>query len=148
MNARMKFAFGVYLVLAVAGGAWGIGFLLRSEFTPYHGAAAGMPWADVPPNFQIVILAMTKLAGGLWVSFALAIIAMLLFAYRHGARWSQWAVPTLLLAHYAAPMPAMWHLTAHSPSSPPWALTAASMVVTLVAWIVSVTGARIATAAP
>jgi len=142
MTKRLTFAFWIYLILTLAGAAWGIGFLLRTEFTPYHGAAAGVPWSEVPRNFQIVILALTKLAGGLWVAFSLCILVLLFFPFRQGARWAHWAVPLLMLAHYVAPMPAMTHLTMNSPSRPPWALTLGCIAVTLVALLVSVTGKR------
>src|SRR5690349_9083172 len=142
MNKRMRFAFWIYLLLALTGAAWGTGFLLRSEFTPYHHAAAGMPWAEVPANFQFVILALTKLAGGLWVAFTLCIFVLLLLPFRQGARWALWAVPLLMLAQYAAPMPAMIHLTTNTVAQPPWTLTISCMVVTLVALLVSVTEKR------
>jgi hypothetical protein len=142
MTTRMKFAFWTYLLLALAGAAWGIGFLFRSEFTPYHRAAAGVPWSEVPANLQVVILALTKLAGGLWVAVALCIVVMLLVPFRQGARWAVWAVPLLLLAQLVAPMPAMIHLTTHTSATPPWALTLGSIAVTLVALVVSVTGKR------
>ena len=140
MSARMNFAFWIYFLLTLAGAAWGVGFLSRSEFTAYHRAAAGVPWSQVPPNFQVVILALTKLAGGLWVAVALAIFAVLLFAFRRGARWAVWAVPLLMLAQYVAPMPAMIHLSTHTAATPPWALTIGSIVVTLVAMAVSLSG--------
>lgn len=142
MSPRMKFAFWIYFVLMVAGAAWGVGFLFRSEFTSYHGAAAGVPWSEVPFNFQIVILALTKLAGGLWVAFTLCIFVLLFLPFRQGARWAVWAVPLLMLAQYLAPMPAMIHLTTNSPAMPPWALTCGCIVATLVALLVSVTGKR------
>jgi hypothetical protein len=138
----MRFAFWIYLLLALAGAAWGIGFLFRSEFTPYHRAAAGVPWAEVPANLQVVILALTKLAGGLWVAIALCIVVLVLIPFRQGARWAVWAVPLLLLAQLAAPMPAMIHLTTHTSATPPWTLTLGSIIVTLVALVVSVTGKR------
>ena len=140
MTPRMKFAFWTYLLLTIVGAAWGVGFLLRSEFTPYHGAAAGVPWPEVPRNFQVVILALTKLAGGLWVAFALCIFVLLWFPFRQGARWALWAVPLLMLAQLVAPMPAMIHLTTHTTATPPWALTLGCIVVTLVALAVSVSG--------
>ena len=142
MTPRIKFAFWIYLILSLAGAAWGVGFLLRSEFTPYHGAAAGMHWSEVPANFQTVILAMTKLAGGLWVASALCVLVLLLIPFRQGARWAFWAVPLLMLAQYVAPMPAMMHLTANSPSTPPWALTTGCIIVTLVALVVSISATR------
>ena len=142
MTARLKFAFWVYVLLNLAGAAWGVGFLLRSEFTPYHGAAAGVPWSEVPANFQIVILALTKLAGGLWVAFSLCMLTLLLFAFRRGARWAVWAAPLLMLAHYAAPMPAMIHLSTNTTATPPWALTIACIVAVLIAFAVSAAGKR------
>jgi hypothetical protein len=142
MSARLKFAFWTYLLLMLAGAAWGIGFLFRSEFTSYHGAAAGVPWSEVPPNFRFVILALTKLAGGLWVAFTLCIFVLLFVPFRRGARWAVWAVPLLMLGQYVAPMPAMIHLTVNTPAQPPWVLTIGCIVVTVVALVVSVSGKR------
>ena len=142
MDTRTKFAFWTYFLLMVAGAAWGVGFLLRSQFTPYHGAAAGVPWSEVPMNFQVVILALTKLAGGLWVAFTLCIFVLLLVPFRQGARWALWAVPLLMLAQYVAPMPAMIHLTTHTSATPPWTLTIGCILVTLIALAVSVSRRR------
>ena len=138
----MNLAFWTYLLLTIAGAAWGIGFLLRTEFTACHGAAAGVPWSAVPRNFQIVIFALTNLAGGLWVAFSLCIFILLLCAFRRGVRWAVWAVPLLMLAQYVAPMPAMIHLTTHTSAVPPWTLTIGCIVVTLVALVVTLTGKR------
>ena len=93
-------------------------------------------------EFQGVILALTRLAGGLWVATALAILVVLLVPFRRGARWALWAVPLLMRAQYVAPMPAMAHLSTHSAATPPWALTLGCIVVTLVAFAVSVTDRR------
>lgn len=54
MTTRMKAAFWFYLAMLVALTAWGVSFVLRSEFTAYHSVAIGMPWSEVPPNFQIL----------------------------------------------------------------------------------------------
>ena len=145
MTPRLKLAFCIYFALVLAGAAWGLGFLFRGEFTPYHRAAAGSPWAEVPANLQVVILALTKLAGGLWVALSLCIFALLWFPFRQGARWAVWAVPLLMLAQLAAPMPAMFHLTTHTIATPPWALTAGFIVLTVIALVVSVTGRRAST---
>jgi hypothetical protein len=67
---------------------------------------------------------------------------LLFFPFRHGARWALWAVPLLMLAQYAAPMPAMMHLTMNTSATPPWTLTIGCMVVTLIALFISVTGKR------
>jgi len=50
----------------------------------------------------------------------------------------------LVLAQLVAPMPAMIHITTHTSATPPWALTAGFIALTLVALVVSVTGERTA----
>jgi hypothetical protein len=122
MTNRLRFAFWCYVFLLVSLAAWGIGFLLRSEFTSYHSVAVGLPWSEVPRNFQILILALIKLAGGLWVAFTLCVSVILLVPFRQGARWALWAVPLLLIAQYCAPMPAMALVTLNTPATPPWVL--------------------------
>lgn len=72
MNRKIKIAFLCYL-LAMAGPAlFGVMFMVRSEFMPYHAEAVGMRWPEVPRPFQTLIMALLKLAGGAWLTVAVA----------------------------------------------------------------------------
>jgi hypothetical protein len=131
MSPRAKIAFWCY-VLAMAGpGVWGIMFLTRSEFMPYHADAVGVPWSEVPRPFQVLILGLLKLAGGAWLTVAVAQFVLLLGPFRQGSRWAQWAVPAIGLLHYVGVVVAMAHVTINSPASPPWGAAIASVLLVL-----------------
>src|SRR5688572_29902816 len=125
MSTRTRIAFWCYLVAIAGLGAWGVVFLLRSEFMPYHAVAVGMPWAEVPPPFQVVILAVYKLAGEAWVVIALALLVLLFGPFRQGATWARRAIPALILIHGIGVINAMAYITLNSPAMPPWKFTIA-----------------------
>jgi hypothetical protein len=132
MGTRMKFAFACHLVAIASLGAWGVVFLLRGEFMPYHVVAAGMPWSDVPPPFQVLVLTFYKMIGGAWVAVAASLLVMLLGPFRRNASWAKRAIPGLLLLQGAGVMNAMAYITTHSPAMPPWAFTLAVMALAVV----------------
>jgi peptidoglycan/LPS O-acetylase OafA/YrhL len=137
MNARMKIAFGCYLAVIASLAAWGAVFLLRTGFLPYHVVAAGMPWTEVPPAFQVLVLTFYKMIGGAWVVIATALLVLLLGPFRRGATWALRAIPGLILLQGAAVMNAMAYITTHSPATPPWAFTLVLMVLAVVGLAVS-----------
>jgi hypothetical protein len=122
-------------------------FLFRSDFMPYHAAAVGMPWSEVPEPFQILIMALLKLAGGGWITVAISQLVLLLVPFRQGARWALWAVPSLGLLHYAGVCNAMAHVTLNTAATPPWIPTIASIVLILVGAALTIPG-RVKSDAP
>jgi hypothetical protein len=137
MGPRTKIAFACYLVAIAALGAWGGVFLLRTGFLPYHVVAVGMPWSQVPPEFQVLVLTLYKLIGAAWVVVALALLVLLLGPFRQGARWARLAIPALILAHGVGVMHGMAYITMNSPAHPPWKFTIAVMVLTLAGFLVA-----------
>jgi hypothetical protein len=127
----MKWAFACYLAAIAGLGAWGLVYLLRGDFMPYHVVAVGMPWADVPPAFQVLVLTLYKLIGGAWIVVALALLATLSGPFRQGAPWAKRALPALILLQGAGVMNAMAYITRHSPATPPWAFTLAVIALTV-----------------
>jgi hypothetical protein len=135
---KTKIALFCYLVAIAGPGIFGFIFLFRGEFMPYHAEAVGMPWAQVPRPFQILIMALLKLAGGAWLTVAVAELVLLLIPFRQGARWALWAVPLLGLLHYAGVCIAMAHVTLNTSAAPPWVATIASAVLLLVGAALSI----------
>jgi hypothetical protein len=115
-------------------------FLLRQEFMPYHAVAVGMPWPEVPGPFQVLIMGLLKLAGGGWLTTAVAEFVLLLIPFRQGTRWALWAVPSLGLLHYAGVFNAMAHVTLNTPAVPPWGASIASVILILVGASLSIPG--------
>jgi hypothetical protein len=140
VNTRAKFAFWCYFAAMVGPGVWGIMFLFRSEFMPYHAVAVGMPWSEVPGPFQVLAMALLKLAGGAWLTIAAAEFILLFGPFRQGARWALWAVPCLGLLHYAGVCNAMAYVTLNTPATPPWSATLASVGLILVGAVLSIPG--------
>ena len=128
MSRNMKVAFACYLLPALGLGAWGIMFVLRREFMPYHSAAVGMPWSAVPGTFQILLLGLIKLAGGAFFTLAAALVIILLIPFRQGHRWTLWAAPSLGIVCCLGLWNAMAFIALNSPGSPPWSITAVAVV--------------------
>jgi hypothetical protein len=140
VSTRNKIAFWCYVVALVGPGVFGVMFLLRSDFMPYHADAVGMPWSEVSAPFQILIMALLKLAGGSWITVAVAEFVLLLIPFRQGARWALWAVPSLALLHYAGVCNAMAHVTLNTTATPPWGATIASIAFVLLGAALSIPG--------
>lgn len=140
MGTRMRIAFGCYLAAIAGLGAWGFVYLLRGDFMPYHAVATGLPWAQVPPAFQVLVLTLYKLVGGAWIVVALALLVLLFWPFRQGARWARRAVPALLVLQGVGVMNAMAYITLHSPATPPWAFTIAVLGLTAAGFVLSLDG--------
>lgn len=54
-------AFAIVLAFAVA-------YLSRTQFMPYHRAAADQPWQSLPPRLRLLLLALMRTVGAAWVA--------------------------------------------------------------------------------
>jgi hypothetical protein len=142
MNTRMKVAFGCYFLAGLLLIGFGVVYLFRHEFMPYHSVAVGLPWADVPPNFQILILALMKAVGGATIGVALALYIVLLVPFREGARWALWAAPTLGLVESAAAFYPMSYVALHTTASPPLWAPAIGVLLIVVALVLSLSASK------
>jgi hypothetical protein len=133
----MKVAFGCYLTAIAGLGAWGVVYLLRGDFMPYHVVAVGTPWSEVPHPYQVLVLTLYKLTGAAWVVIALSLLVLLFGPFRQGLLWAKRAVPALILIQGAGVMNAMAYISLNSPAMPPWAFTIAVIVLTIVGFFFS-----------
>src|SRR5512134_3717360 len=99
MSTRMQASFWTYLTATLLLAAFGGVYLLRPQFMPYHAAAVGLAWEEVPPAFQVLILALMKSLGGAMLATALALVAMLWVPFRKGERWVRYAIPVVSLLY-------------------------------------------------
>ncbi|HEY3680290.1 MAG TPA: hypothetical protein VGL45_16365 [Bradyrhizobium sp.] len=90
----LNLALAAVLLVALAGIVFGIRYMRRQAFLPYHAAVAGKPWADLDPGVQIIILAMLKIIGGGFATLGVTLL-WLCFALHEGARWAPWAILTI-----------------------------------------------------
>ncbi len=120
MTTRRKIAFCFHLLALLLMATVGVIYLTRSQFMSYHAVAVGQNWIDVPPRFQLLLLALIRPLGGAWIATALAMGILLLIPFRQGTRWARWAVPVVGLV---AELPVLYvtiSVASRTPASPPW----------------------------
>lgn len=137
MTTRMKVALGCYAAAVLGTVAFGITYVLRPEFMPYHAQAVAMRWADVPPGFRILVLGLMKAAGAAWLALSLALAILLAIPFRQGARWSKWTIPAVGLVNSVGALYATLQVQFHTPAQAPWKVAAAIAALNVAGFVLS-----------
>jgi len=99
--------------------AFGMIYLLKGSFMPYHGDAVSLEWKDVPPAMQYLLLALMRATSGGFIAVAVAIAYL---QYRFTSEKIAW-IPGLILV--LGTIPVLCYLYAillvgmHTPGKPP-----------------------------
>ena len=86
MNSRMKVSFVCYLLGILLLVVFGIVYLIRHEFMPYHAVAVGKEWAEVPSAFQVLTLALMRSVAAGFLAVAFLMFILLVIPFRQGRR--------------------------------------------------------------
>jgi len=116
-------AFICYLVAAIGSIGFGLVYLARSTFMPYHRAALSTPWEKLEKPFQALLLGLIKVVGGGFLVGGLSAGFMTLFPFRAGELWARFAISTVGLAMAPPALYATVHVQRQTPASPPVATT-------------------------
>src|SRR5260221_5320451 len=83
-------------VLLVAFGAilFGVRYMRREAFLPYHADVVGKSWGELDAGVQVIILGMLKIIGAGFATLGVTLL-WLCFALHEGARWAPWAILTV-----------------------------------------------------
>ena len=120
MSAKMRVAFGCHVLAMLVLAAFGVTYLFRPEFMPYHAVAVGIPWAEVNPSFQVLILALMRAIGGACLAVVVLESVLLFVPFRQGVAWAKWAIPAGGLVISAGALYAMILVGLNTPATPPW----------------------------
>jgi hypothetical protein len=93
----LNLALASVLPVALAGIVFGVRYMRRDAFLPYHAAVAGRGWPELDPGVQVVILGMLRIIGGGFATLGVTLL-WLCFALHEGARWAPWAILTVSAA--------------------------------------------------
>jgi hypothetical protein len=88
-------AFVCYALAAIVSMAFGIMYLVRSQFMPYHQEAIGKDWQDLGKHLQALLLGLMRMVGGGMFSAGLSVAILLMIPYRAGEVWSLYAIPAI-----------------------------------------------------
>jgi len=79
-----KGAFICYLLAALGSIGFGLVYLARSSFLPYHRDAISTPWEKLVKPYQALFVALIKVAGAGFLASGLSVGLMTLFPFRGG----------------------------------------------------------------
>ena len=122
---RDRIALGVLLLPTIGLLGQGILYVTTSRFMPYHAAALGAKWEELPANYQGFILGVIKGMGAGSVGVSVAILVLLWFPFRRGDAWARWATPLVGIVFTALTAYAALTIDRLTPAETPWRETLA-----------------------
>jgi hypothetical protein len=137
MNMRMKAAFACHFLATLIAVAFGLVYLLRGEFMPYHAVAVGMSWNQVDSSFQVLIVGLMRALGGACLAVAVLQFILLLVPFRRGEKWACWAIPAGGLVIAGTALYVMVYVALNTPATPPWPAPAAAGLLLVVGLLLS-----------
>ena len=90
-------AFAIYLLGAIGAVIFGLMYMSRREFMPYHGQAIGKTWAELDDKFKTLFLVLLKAIGIPIMGLGISGIAILFFAFTSRELWSYYTMPVIEL---------------------------------------------------
>jgi len=127
----------LYGLISLLGFIFAYIYLFRSEFMPYHAIAVGKDWADVAPEFQVLILALMRVSGGGWLGVAIGILICLIAFIRTGKSWIHPSILFIGLAGLIPTLLATLLVRNNSPANPPWYAAAIGITIIAITFILS-----------
>jgi hypothetical protein len=125
-----------YSLAALLSAVFGVIYLARPRFMPYHQEALGQPWEEVNPPLRSVLLALMRTAGGGLLASGISVAMMLFFPFRAGEAWACYAIPLVALVTAAPALYATMLVRARTRAHTPVAAGAAAIVL-IVAGVVA-----------
>lgn len=133
-----EFAATVCYALAVlVAMAFGVVYLTRSRFMPYHSDALQLSWDELDSQLQALLLALMRAVGGGWLAVSLSVAFLLVFPFRAGETWARYAIPLVGLAAALPTLYATLHVRSRTPASPPVNLVVVAILLLIVGFIIS-----------
>ena len=113
-------------------------YLMKNQFMPYHREALGLTWSDLEPNFQVLIIALMRAAGGGFLATGLAILVILIIPWRAGNIWSIYAIPAIGLCTLSGTLYATLLVKIKTPGTPPVVLSFIGLGLTIISFVFSI----------
>jgi hypothetical protein len=90
----LNLALAAVLLVALGGILFGVRYMRREAYLPYHADVTGKSWGELDPGIQVIVLGMLKIIGGGFATLGVTLL-WLCFALHEGARWAPWAILTI-----------------------------------------------------
>lgn len=137
MNTRMRVSFACYLVSTIIVAGVGMLYLLSRQLLPFQLEALGTSWAELPPRYQVLFLALKKLVAGGILGTALGLGVLLIVPFRKGEAWARWAISVIGLSFATLLLYGMLLVKFETPASPPWLIAVFLIVLFIVGFLLA-----------
>ena len=74
----LNLALAAVLLVALGGIVFGVRYMRREAFLPYHAEVAGKSWEEIDPGIQVVILGMLRIIGGGFATLGVTLLGCVL----------------------------------------------------------------------
>lgn len=138
MSILPLISFISYSCVAFISILFGLIYLTKNQFMPYHAEALGLSWSELSENMQVLILALMKAAGGGFLATGLAIFILLIIPFRVGDRWTIYATPAVSLCTSLGTLYATLLVKNKTPGKPPVVLSFLALALTIIGFILSI----------
>ena len=130
-------SFSCYFLVGVGSLAFGIIYMTRSEFMPYHAKAIGKEWKETEPNIRFLILMLMRVAGSGMVGAGIMSFILLYIPFRNHETWAIFTLPFLGLIMVLTTLYVTSKVKRNTPASPPVGFNAGCLCLILVGFVLS-----------
>lgn len=138
MSSLFLISFISYGCVALVSILFGLIYLTKNQFMPYHAEALGLSWSELEEKMQVLLLALMRAAGGGFLATGLAISILLMIPFRAGATWSIYTIPAISLCTSIGTLYATLLVKTKTPGTPPLGLSFLALALTMIGFIFSI----------
>lgn len=124
-------SFALYAAVAFLSLVFGVIYLSKKEFMPYHSKAVGQKWEDVDSRFQALIKALMRVSAGGYLSTFFAISLMLAFPFKNNEGWVLMALPLVSISTSATSLLGTLIVKNNTDANPPWRLACVTVILSV-----------------
>lgn len=119
MGITFWISFGCYFLAGLGSFAFGVVYMTRSQFMPYHAKAIEKEWDETEPKIQLLILALMRVAGSGMLSAGVMSFILLIIPFRNHESWAIYTLPILGLMTVLTTLYVTNKVKKNTPASPP-----------------------------
>jgi hypothetical protein len=137
MNTVRLAASICYVLSALLLMTFGVMYLTRSKFMPYHQQAIGIPWENLDTRMQTLLLTLMRVSGGGMLAVALSVLVLVLGPFREGNVWAIYALPAIGLASGLPILYATIFVRKRTQTSSPVGISAFGVAIVVLGFVLS-----------
>lgn len=137
MDAIVAAAFVCFGLFSVMSVFFGIVYLARAEFMPYHQEAVGKRWEELDSRMRFLLQGMFRMVGAGTLATGIAGALLLAFPLAAGEAWTPYAFLAIGLTEWLVGLYVTVQLRRHTGASTPVVTSAAMVVLVVVGFLLS-----------